>query len=59
MKYGILKGYKNGLYTQAEIILNKPITKDYPLFKFHNDRLDFIDKLKNDYTNFTTELVEI
>ena len=57
-KTGILKGYKNGLYSQAYILINKPITKEYTLSQFHNDRLDMIENLKYDFTNFSTELLE-
>ena len=54
-KHGILKGYKNGLYGQATILLDREINKDYTIADFHADRCYLIDMLR-DYTNFETEL---
>ena len=54
-RHGILKGYKNGLYGQATILLDREINKDYTIADFHADRCYLIDMLR-DYTNFETEL---
>ena len=56
MKTGILKAYKNG---QANILISKPITKEYTVTNFHIERCDTIDRLKNDYERFETELIEV
>ena len=55
-RYGILKGYKNGLYGEAIILMREEITKDYTLNDFQNDRLCIIEDFKNDFTNFVTEV---
>lgn len=54
---GILKGYKNGLYGEACILLDKEINNKYSLEDFHEDRLTLIDAYKYKFSNFTTELV--
>lgn len=53
-KHGVLRGYKNGLYGQATILLDREINQDYTIADFHADRCYLMDLLR-DYTNFTTE----
>ena len=55
MKYGQLKGFKNG---QAHIIMHEPITNDYTIEMFHNDRCNNIETLKYNFDRFETELVK-
>lgn len=54
---GIIKGYKNGLYGEAHILLDKEINNKYSLDDFQTDRINLIDSLSDKFSNFTTELV--